>query len=117
MADEARVELSTLANGAAAELFDVGLQAALANVLDVNTDWRKARRVVLEVTLRAQDEMRSVVAAAVHARSKLVPAGGVATVLYVGARSGGRVQASEYNPRQAVLFAPPAQAEQQSGKE
>jgi hypothetical protein len=103
MTDE-MVALGTMANGAVAEAFDVELQAALRNVLDVNCDWRKARKVVVEVELRAQDEMRSVVAVGVHARSRLIPAAGVATVLYVGREKGGRIKATEYNPRQANLF-------------
>lgn len=57
--DEQKFTLVDLDGGGAVELFDHALQEVLDNIQDPNTDPKKARKVVLEVTIKPDKQRRA----------------------------------------------------------
>jgi hypothetical protein len=96
------VTLETLADGAAAELFQSELDKLLRNIQDPNTDATATRKVTLEVTF-APDEDREKGEVRIKASSKLAGLKGAKTEVYFG-RHQGQLVATEFNPKQAGLF-------------
>lgn len=104
MADDwYEVTLGGIASGAAAEQFDAELQAVVGNILDPNTDEKKAREIHLVLKLAPDKEDRSRVAYSVEVYSKLSRAKAVGSVMYVG-KEKGRMVAYEQNIQQPPLF-------------
>lgn len=98
--------LATLGEGAAEELFQRELARVLDNIRDPNTQWKKPRKVVLELTIQP-DEERQVGTTVIACTSKLAPTKGNQTTLYMGFREG-RLVAVEQNPKQLRLDVEPA---------
>ena len=96
------VTLETLADGAAAELFQSELGKVLRNIADPNTDATAVRTVTLTVTFKP-DEEREVGDVAVKATAKLAGLKGAKTRVYFG-RHQGELVASELNVKQGSLF-------------
>jgi len=96
------VTLTSLADGAAAELFQSELDKLLRNIQDPNTDATATRTVTLQVTF-APDEDREKGEVRIKASSKLAGLKGAKTEVYFG-RHQGQLVATEFNPRQAGLF-------------
>ncbi len=96
------VTLETLADGAAAELFQSELDKVLRNIQDPNTEATAMRKVTLEVTF-APDDNREMGDVKVKASSRLAGLKGAETRVYFG-RHQGQLVATEWNPRQAGLF-------------
>jgi hypothetical protein len=96
------VTLATLADGAAAELFQSELDRVLRNIADVNTDAKQKRTITLTVTF-APDEERELGHVTVKAAAKLAGLKGAKTNVYFG-RHQGQLVATEYNPKQSGLF-------------
>ena len=96
------VTLETLADGAAAELFQSELDKVLRNIQDPNTDATAVRKVTLEVTF-APDEEREMGNVKVKATSRLAGLKGAETRVFFG-RHQGQLVATEWNPKQAGLF-------------
>ena len=100
--DEIPVTLSSLANGAAMELFDEELAKVVENVLDPNTDPQLVREISLKVKIKP-DESRRMAGVVVQVTSKTGPYKGVGTQFWFG-KKGGRCFAVENNPAQGELF-------------
>jgi hypothetical protein len=99
---EIPVTLYTLANGAAAELFEAELQKIVANILDPNTDPDAVREINLRVKIKPDNERRAG-AVSVQVISKTGPVKGVGTMFWFG-RKAGQYIAVENNPQQGILF-------------
>lgn len=88
------IDLSTFANGAVAERFDLELKKVLENISDPNTDAKKARKLTLTVTLKADDE-RDIAFVDVVAKSALAPAKGIETKIILDTDSNGKITGAE----------------------
>jgi hypothetical protein len=99
------VTLSTLADGAALELFQAELERCVENILDPNTDPEAVRKVVLEVRIEPNQD-REVGICSVKVRSTLAGIRGAGTTLFFG-RHQGQAIAVESNPKQTQLFETP----------
>lgn len=99
------VTLSTIAGGAAPELFDHAMRRVLDNIGDVNTEPKAKRTITLTVEI-TPDEDRRLLATVVRSEVKLAAPKGAPTVLYMGVRTGGERFAVESDPVQAQLFEP-----------
>lgn len=75
-------KLSELSNGAVQEKIDKEMRVVLQNVLDPNTDFKKARKVIVEITFNA-NEARNTVNTDVIVKSKLVALNSVSTTVLV----------------------------------
>jgi hypothetical protein len=104
--EEQPVTLFTLANGAAAELFDEELTKVVQNILDPNTEADTVREISLKVRI-VPDDTRRMASVSVQVVSKIGPIIGAATQFFFGKRAG-QCFAVEANPSQGQLFDKPA---------
>lgn len=95
--------LANLCHGAAEEIFQEVLKAALANVFDPNTDATAKRVIALKITL-TPDADRSTLDAEIAADLKLAPLNGAHGKVFAGLRYGKPV-AMAFNLNQMTLFA------------
>ena len=79
--------IETIANGAIKEAFDNELVKAGRNIADPNTNWKTARKIIVEVTL-SPDETREIASVNIVCKSKLPEAKPVPTTLFIGERKG-----------------------------
>lgn len=99
-----RVTLDRIGNRMAAILFDRELQAVIENMLDVNTDPRAKREIVLKFVFKPS-EKRTSAAVLIASTSKLCPVNPQDATIHVGRmRRGGKLVAVEDNPRQRGLW-------------
>ena len=89
-----KISLADLAEGAVEERFNQELSRVLANIADPNTDPKKARKVTVTVTLKA-DENRDIVSTTIDAKSTVAPAIAISTKFVLGQDSKGRVVGQE----------------------
>lgn len=90
-----QLELQKLAGGALQELFDNDLQKVLQNITDVNTSYKAARKLTLEIVFKPADEDREIVLVEAKTKTSLASVNGVATKIMID-RSGDRVSAAEF---------------------
>lgn len=109
-----RVTLATLGRGALQELFDPELIRVVENIRDVNTDWRKRRRIVVTIDFAAADDKREQINVAMSAKSTIVSPFGAGTAIYVGIDQGELV-ALESTATQMPLFKDPEPTSGPSG--
>lgn len=88
------VDLNSFASGAMSERFNQELQKVLDNIVDPNTDPKKARKVTLTVTISSNDN-RELASVSVKADSKLCPAKNIETQLLMDYDSNGKVTGAE----------------------
>jgi hypothetical protein len=88
------INLSTLAGGAVGERINIELQKIAENVQDPNTDWKKARKVVVTITLKP-DEEREIALVSADVKTTLAPAHGIATKIIFGVENDGTPVAAE----------------------
>ncbi|MGE7977331.1 replication terminator protein [Psychrobacillus sp. NPDC093200] len=88
------IDLNTFASGALAEKVNIELQKALDNIADPNTDHKKARKVTVSITLKA-NEKRNLANVVVDTKSTLVPAVGVETEILIDYAPDGQVTGAE----------------------
>jgi hypothetical protein len=91
-----KLNIANIARGALLERSDIEIDNVLKNILDKNTDWRKARKVTLEIGFKATDESRETVFVELKAKSSISPYNPVMTQLSVGKDNDGKVQAAEF---------------------
>lgn len=89
-----KLNLAEMANGAFMEQFNIELKKVLSNIADPNTDPKKARKITLTATLKA-DESREIVDFEVQSKSTLVPPKPVATKIIIDRDRDGSVVAAE----------------------
>lgn len=84
-------------NGEVMEIANSALQSAHENVLDPNTDWRKARTIVVKITLKSQDETREALTVAAEVATKFAPVRPMLMSATIGReRVGDKMQAVAY---------------------
>lgn len=88
------INLSEFADGAVAERFNIELRKVLENIADPNTDPKKARKVTLTVTLKA-DEQRDIANVSVQAKTVLAPAKQIETKIVMDYDGDGYVTGAE----------------------
>ena len=82
-----RVALATLGSGAESELFDAKMKEALENIADVNTPWKTARTIVLQVKIHP-NEARDYATLEINATTKLASYKGYETHAHIGQEAG-----------------------------
>ena len=76
-----------MANGAIKERVDVEMPRIIKNIMDVNTNATKPRKMMLTLTF-TPDEQRQVIATKCEIKSTLQPTNPVTTSLYIGEFAG-----------------------------
>lgn len=89
-----KISLADLAEGAVEERFNQELQKVLSNIADPNTDPKKARKITVTVTLKA-NEKRDIVSTTIDAKSNVTPAYAISTMIVLGQDNNGRVVGQE----------------------
>jgi uncharacterized protein YuzE len=88
------IDLQTFADGAVSERFNQELLKVLSNIADPNTDAKKARKLQITVTLKA-DEKRDIAQVSIEAKTTLVSAKPVETKIVMDYDSTGKVIGAE----------------------
>lgn len=88
------INLSNFADGAVAERFDHELRKLLENIADPNTDAKKARKLTLTLTLKADDK-RDIAAVSIQAKSTIAPAKDIETKIIMDYDNKGKVTGAE----------------------
>jgi hypothetical protein len=101
------VSLESIGAGAAVERFQLALQEVLDNIIDPNTDAKKARVITLKITMKP-DENREFSSAEISVGTTLAPITPVKTKIFIGRDQQGHGVACEYDPDQMQMFQPPA---------
>lgn len=103
------VSLESIGAGAAVERFQLALQEVLNNIIDPNTDAKKARVITLKITMKP-DENREFSDAQISVGTTLAPITPVKTKIFIGRDAKGQGVACEYDPGQMQIFQPAAPA-------
>jgi uncharacterized protein YuzE len=88
------IDLSSFADGAVAERFNLELSKVLENIADPNTDAKKVRKVTLTVSLKADDK-RDIASVGIVAKSTLAPAKDIETKIVMDYDGKGNVIGAE----------------------
>ena len=88
------LNLAEMAQGAFMEQFHRELSSVLANIADPNTDPKKARKIALTATLKA-DENREVVSFEVQSKASLIPAKPLSTMIVIDRDNDGSIVGAE----------------------
>lgn len=99
------VDLTTIGQGAAVELFAAEWKKVVDNIADFNTEAKARREVTLKITLLPSED-RKASAVYVDCKAKLAPHRGEATQVFFGIVNGERA-AVESDPTQGKLFDKP----------
>lgn len=100
------VSILDLARGAILEQVDNESAKVLSNILDPNTDAKKARKLTITVTFKS-DDSREIIACEAQAKSTLAPVMPIATRIYVEQDKDGNPRAMELtkaDPNQMSLL-------------
>ena len=100
--EEKKFSLENIGNGATIERFNLALQEVLDNIQDLNTDPKKARKVVMTVTI-VPDEDRGVGRYLIDVAAKTAPIKPHPGRVFLGRNSRGKGVATEDNPVQAEM--------------
>lgn len=93
------INLQDLANGSVAERINIELQKVLENIADPNTDARKARKLQITLTFKA-DEERDIANLSVQVKPTIVPAKNAETKILLDYDSAGKVTGAELKSSQ-----------------
>lgn len=99
------INLDNFANGALAERFNIALKEVLENLQDPNTDYKKRRKLTMDLTF-ITNESREITSVDIVAKTKLSPAKPITTSLLMDISANGEVIASEFKkqiPGQVVM--------------
>ncbi len=99
---ESIVNLASVGNGAALELFDAEMKKVLINIADPNTGARKKRSITLKIVF-TPDETRDQAQVTVSSAAVLAPIRQAESKAYFGRKDGALV-AVENNPVQPSIF-------------
>lgn len=98
-----KLELATMAGGAAEEQFQRALGEVIANISDVNTKASKVRKIVVEIEFLPA-ESRDNCAVGIRTKTNLTANRGVVTTAFIGVdQETGLIVANEHNPKQMVV--------------
>ena len=93
-----RESILTMAKGAIQERVDYEVSRVVDNILDVNTDGTKKRKVQLTIEF-VPSKNRQVIGISASAKSTLAPATAIETSLVFTADSNGEAVLAEYTPQ------------------
>lgn len=88
------INLSSFADGAVAERFNIELEKVLENISDPNTDPKKTRKLTLTLSFKA-DEERDITSVGVQAKTSLAPAKDIQTKIVMDRGGDGKVIGQE----------------------
>lgn len=91
-----QVDLSNFAEGALQEKFDKEFQKVIENIQDPNTEWKKPRKLVMELTFRT-DEDRELSIVNIVAKSTLALSKDATAKILIGMDGKGGFLANELN--------------------
>lgn len=100
-----RVTLSTLAQGAVEERFNDALELVIKNILDPNTDRKKARKISLTISMKPTKN-ESFTLCEIDVKTAIAPPVPLETGLVIGEDGKGKAVAAEYQnqvPGQAYI--------------
>jgi hypothetical protein len=97
-----RIDISNLAMGAIIERTGDEVQKALENIADRNTDWKKKRKITVDIVLQPRSEKRDDISVDIQVKNSIAPYMPIATQLYIGTDSKGNVVAEEYSKGQMI---------------
>lgn len=89
-----QINWESFAGGAMAEKLNQELQKVINNIADPNTDHKKARKVQMTMTLKA-NEQRGLATVLVDVKSTLAPSKGVETQMLIDFDNSGNVVGAE----------------------
>ena len=89
------INLETFAEGALAEKINMALKEVLGNIADPNTDFKKKRKLTLEMTFTSGED-RELAEVSILTKTKLAPNKPVATKIIIGTDGKGGILASEF---------------------
>lgn len=92
---ENKINLETLADGAFTEKVNIALKEVLNNIADPNTDWKKKRKLTIDLTFTARED-RELTAVDIICKPKLEPAKPLNTTIIMGTDGKGGIIASEF---------------------
>ena len=95
MKNEIDINLERLADGAFAEKVKMGIAEVLQNIKDPNTDWKKKRKLTVELTFSSRED-RELSAVEILTKPKLEPAKPIGTTFIMGTDGTGGILASEF---------------------
>lgn len=98
MENDARSSLLQMAKGAIQERVDYEVTRVVDNLLDMNTEAKAKRKVVLTITMTADDDRR-VVKVEASAKSSLAPVTPIGTSLVITADKNGEMMLAEIIPQ------------------
>ncbi len=110
MKEENVLLVESLMGGIGLELCNEQIQKCLDNIVDPNTSPKKARKVILTITI-TPDETRSVGSTEVTCTSKLATNIPAKATVFFGRNAQGGGTASEANRDQMKMFAPEKKAD------
>jgi uncharacterized protein YuzE len=88
------INLSSFADGAVSERFNIELLKVLENISDPNTDPKKSRKLQLNITLKG-NENRDIASVGIQAKTTLAPAKDIESNIVLDYDSNGKVIGSE----------------------
>lgn len=83
-----------MAKGAVQERVDYEVSKVVDNILDINTDHKTKRKIVLTIELKS-DEDRQIITMSAQAKSTLAPVKPIGTTLAIGADKNGEMMIHE----------------------
>lgn len=89
--------LDQIMNGAVTERYEAAMKQVIENILDINTQATKERKITLTISVKP-NEKRDVAEFKVETRTTLVPRMPVTTTLMFGADDNGTIVAREHRP-------------------
>jgi hypothetical protein len=97
------LSFENLGAGAAEEKFEEGLRKVLANILDLNTNPKTAREIVLRVKIKPSED-RGDAEVIIVCDVKLAQDKPFPTTIFIGRNAQGKPEAHEINANQMQLF-------------
>lgn len=89
-----RLTIANMARGALVEQFDAEFEKVLDNIVDPNTDPKKARKIQITIEIKP-NEKRNMADIKFQTKSNLVPANTVSTAIIIDRDKDGNVAAAE----------------------
>lgn len=104
------LNLGSVANGAALELFNKAIGEVVANIADTDTDPTAGREITLTFKFKPESDRRTI-QVTTRAKTKLAGVLDHASRAYIAKDTGGGAYLVKQDPRQDLLFEPPAPAQ------
>jgi hypothetical protein len=102
------VNLGSISRGALMEIFEIEIAKIAANIADTKTTATKKRKLTLQLTF-APDHDRKVIDVTAQAKTTLAGIADHSSRAYLGKDAEGHTYIFDEDPRQEMLFEPPAE--------